>query len=140
LVKPGSAGRFEVSRTGVSPILKCLKNRVAGCFYKRKSSVRPQHWDRLTILTLLGAIVVPGPHTFIQQKWFLDVLKKQALVGTAGKSLRWESIATQSSAGVVQIEDLLSQWRSQSGYQKDTSDFIAWYCHQPILDSIKIKS
>jgi hypothetical protein len=52
--------------------------------------------------------VVPGPHTFIQQQWFLDVLKKQALVGTAGKSLRWESITTQSIAGVVQIEDLLS--------------------------------
>ncbi len=67
-------------------------------------------------------------------------VEKQALVGTAVKSLRWESIATQSIAGVVQIEDLLSQWRSQSGYQKDTSDFIASYCHQPILDSIKIKS
>jgi hypothetical protein len=40
---------------------------------------------------------------------FVDVLKKQALVGTARKSLRWESIATQSIAGVVQIEDLLSQ-------------------------------
>jgi hypothetical protein len=40
----------------------------------------------------------------------VDVLKKQALVvGTARKSLRWESIATQSIAGVVQIEDLLSQ-------------------------------
>jgi hypothetical protein len=39
----------------------------------------------------------------------VDVLKKQALVGTAPKSLRWESIATQSIAGVVQIEDLLRQ-------------------------------
>jgi hypothetical protein len=39
----------------------------------------------------------------------VDVLKKQALVGTARKSLRRESIATQSIAGVVQIEDLLSQ-------------------------------
>jgi hypothetical protein len=39
----------------------------------------------------------------------VDVLKKQALVRTARKSLRWESIATQSIAGVVQIEDLLSQ-------------------------------
>jgi hypothetical protein len=39
----------------------------------------------------------------------VDVLKKQALVGTTGKSLGWESIATQSIAGVVQIEDLLSQ-------------------------------
>ncbi len=43
----------------------------------------------------------------------MDVLKKQALVGTAANSLRWESIATQSISGVVQIEDLLSQWRSQ---------------------------
>jgi hypothetical protein len=39
----------------------------------------------------------------------VDVLKKQALVGTARKSLRWELIATQSIAGVLQIEDLLSQ-------------------------------
>ncbi len=52
----------------------------------------------------------------------MDVLKKQALVGTARKSLRWESIATQSR------------------YQRDTSDFMASYCHQPILDSIKMKS
>ncbi len=27
LVKPGNSWRFEISRTGVSPILKCLKNR-----------------------------------------------------------------------------------------------------------------
>jgi hypothetical protein len=39
----------------------------------------------------------------------VDVLKKQALVGTARKSLPWELIATQSIAGVVQIEDLSSQ-------------------------------
>jgi hypothetical protein len=39
----------------------------------------------------------------------VDVLKKQALVGTAVKSLGWQSIATQSIAGLVQIEDLLSQ-------------------------------
>jgi hypothetical protein len=38
----------------------------------------------------------------------VGVLKKLALVGTARKSLGWESIATQSIAGVVQIEDLLS--------------------------------
>jgi hypothetical protein len=80
-----------------------------GCFYKRKASV-PQHWDRLTTDTLgSNEWVVPGPHTFTQQKWFVDVLKK----GTARKSLRWESIATQSIAGVVQIEHLLRQWRSQ---------------------------
>jgi hypothetical protein len=39
----------------------------------------------------------------------VDVLEKQALEGTARKSLRWESIATKSIAGVVQMEDLLSQ-------------------------------
>jgi hypothetical protein len=39
----------------------------------------------------------------------VDVLKKQALERTARKSLGWESIETQSIAGVVQIEDLLSQ-------------------------------
>jgi len=39
----------------------------------------------------------------------VDALKKQALVGAARKSLRWESIATQFIAGVVQIEDLLRQ-------------------------------
>jgi hypothetical protein len=39
----------------------------------------------------------------------VDVLKKQALVGTTRKSLRWETIATQSIAGVVQVEDLLNQ-------------------------------
>ncbi len=69
------------------------------------------------------------------------VLKKQALVGTAGKSLRWEAIPTQSVAGVVQIEDLLSQWRSQVPKR-----YFRFHCiglsptTQPTLDSIKIKS
>ncbi len=72
----------------------------------------PQHWDRHE-WHAWEQWVVPGPHTFTQQKWFVDVLKKQALVGTARKSLRLESISIQSIAGVVQIEDLLSQWRSQ---------------------------
>jgi len=39
----------------------------------------------------------------------VDVFKRQARVGTARKSLGRESSATQSIAGVVQIEDLLSQ-------------------------------
>jgi len=49
---------------------------------------------------------------FTQQKC-VDVLKKQALVGTAPKSLSavrryWESTATQSIAQAVRIENLLS--------------------------------
>ncbi len=112
-MKPGSSGRFGISRTGVSPILTCLKNWAV--VFIKESQVCPQHCDRLTTDTLgSNEWVVPGPHTFTQQKWFVDVLKQQALVvGTARKSLRWESIATQSIAGVVQIEHLLRQWRSQ---------------------------
>ncbi len=73
----------------------------------------PQHWDRLTTDTLGSNEWFLGLTRFHTEMRFVDVLKKQALVGTARKSLRWESIATQSIAGVVQIEDLLSQWRSQ---------------------------
>ncbi len=65
-------------------------------------------------LTRLGALMGSWASHVYTTEWLVDVLRKQALVGTARKSLGWESIATQSIAGVVQIEDLLSQWR-QSG-------------------------
>jgi hypothetical protein len=146
LVKPGSSGRFDISRTEVSPILKCLKNR-AVVFVKQN-----QVWPNTEIdlrLTRLGAmsgswasrvyttemicgcvekegfgghstqVTWPGMncdavHCWRSPDWrFVHVLKRQALAGTARKSLGRESIATQSIAGVVQIEDLSSQWRSQ---------------------------
>ncbi len=50
-VKPGSSWRFEISRTGVSPILKCLKSR-AVVFIKESQVCPPPHWDRLTTDTL----------------------------------------------------------------------------------------
>jgi hypothetical protein len=108
LVKPGSSGRFEISRTGVSPILKCLKNS----FYKIKSSV-PQHWDGLTTDTLGSNDWFLGLTRLHNRNDLWMCWKSGALVGTARKSLRWESIATQSIAGVVQIEHLLRQSRSQ---------------------------
>jgi hypothetical protein len=41
-------------------------------------------------------------------------VEKAGFVGTARKSLRWESIAIQSIAGVKsRLKILLSQWRSQ---------------------------
>ncbi len=49
-VKPGSSWRFEISRTGVSPILKCLKSRAV--VFIKESQVCPQHWDKLTTDTL----------------------------------------------------------------------------------------
>jgi hypothetical protein len=50
-----------------------------------------------------------GPHIFTQEK-FVDVLKKQALVGTARKALSpvpsyWESTATQPIADRVHIKN-----------------------------------
>jgi hypothetical protein len=51
--------------------------------------------------------VLRGPHIFTQEK-FVDVLKKQALVGTARKAFSraqsyWESIAAQSITDAVHI-------------------------------------
>jgi hypothetical protein len=84
--------KFEISRTGVSPIPKCLK-----FVFIKESQVCPNTEIDLR-LTRLEAM---------SGSWASHV--STTLVGTARKSLRWESIATQSIAGVVQIEDLLSQ-------------------------------
>jgi predicted GNAT family N-acyltransferase len=104
-VKPGSSGRFEISQTADSPILKCLKNR-AVVFIKEIQVCSNTEIDTTDTLESNGWLL---GLTHLQQKCFVDVLKKQALVGTARKSLRWKSIAIQSIAGVVQIEELSSQ-------------------------------
>ncbi len=52
-VKPGSSWRFEISRTGVSPILKCLKSRAV--VFIKESQVCP-HIEIDLRLTRLGAM------------------------------------------------------------------------------------
>jgi hypothetical protein len=98
--------RFEISRTGVSPILKCLKNRAV--VFIKESQVCPNTEIDLR-LTRLGAMSGSWASHVCTTEMICGCVEKAALVGTARKSLRWELIATQSIAGVLQIEDLLSQ-------------------------------
>jgi len=96
--------KFEISRTGVSSIPKCLK-----FVFIKESQVCPNTEIDLRLTRLEAMSGSWASHVSTTKMRFVDVLKKQALVGTTRKSLRWESIATQSIAGVVQIENLLSQ-------------------------------
>ncbi len=71
----------------------------------------PPNTEIVLRLTRLGAMSGSWASHVYTTEWFVE---KAGFGGrTARKSLGWESIATQSIAGVVQIEDLLSQWRSQ---------------------------
>jgi hypothetical protein len=73
-VKPGSSWRFEISRTGVSPIQKCLKNRAV--VFIKESQVCPNTKIDLR-LPRLGAI---------SDSWALHVYTTEMICGSVEKA------------------------------------------------------
>jgi hypothetical protein len=133
LVKPGSSGRFEISRTGVSPILKCLKKRAV--VFIKESQVCPNTEIDLR-LTRLGAM---------SGSWASHVYTTEMICGCVEKAGFGGHCTQVTSLGINC--DPVHCWRSPdwtfitSVTQSGTKEILTVkYCRQSILDSFKIKS